>query len=90
MANYMIETSHTKEECLKALDAMMEHNPKNLDKFNWGCSTGVHTGWAMMEANDETEARNILPQSLQEKARITKVEVFTPQEIKSWHEKKLA
>jgi len=90
MANYMIETSHTKEECLKSLDEMMEYKPKNLDKFQWGCSSGVHTGWAMTDANDETEARNILPPSMRAKARVTKVDIFTPEQIKSYHEKKNA
>ena len=90
MANYMIETSHTKEECLKALDQMMEYNPKKLDKFYWGCSSGIHTGWAMMDADTEKEARDMLPPSMREKARITKVDIFTPQQIRSWHEKKYA
>ena len=51
---------------------------------------GPYTGWAMTDANDETEARNMLAPSMREKARITKVDIFTPEQIKSYHVKKNA
>ena len=89
MANYMIETSHSKEECLKSLDEMMD-KPKNLDKFYWGCSSGNHTGWGFFEANTEEEARNMLPPTMQKEARIIKVDMFSPEQIKAFHEKKYA
>ncbi len=90
MAKFMVEVPHSKEECLKMLDEMMENKPKQLDKFYWGCSTGNHTGWAFMDADTENEVRNMLPSTMRDEVRITKVDLFTPKQIKAFHEKKYA
>ena len=85
MKRYFIETPHTKEECLRALDEIVEYRPGFLDMLYLGCMSGEHTGWAFVEASDETEARNMLPTYLRDKARIRKVGRFTPEQIKEFH-----
>lgn len=87
MAKYVIETSHTPDECLKALDEMLAKNPEILDKFVWGCAQGVHTGWAYIDAKNKEDATALLPKSAQTKAKITEVGKFTPEQIKSFHKK---
>ncbi len=87
MAKYLIESPHTNQGCLEALDEMLVNDPKLLAKFNWGCSAGYHTGWAIVEAENEAGARAILPISLRSQARIFVVDEFTPEDIRLKHQK---
>lgn len=49
MGHYLIETTHTPEQCLADLDTVLEQSPGLLQKLEWGCRTGVHMGWAVVE-----------------------------------------
>ncbi len=84
---YMIETPHTKEECLRALDEILAKGPETLRQFNFGCKAGDHTGYAIVDVKNEMDARNLVPGFLISKARIVPVDVFTPEVIKSLHAK---
>jgi hypothetical protein len=85
MPQFLIEAPHTKEECLKALDTMMEDEPQFLDDSLFGCMAGDHTGYATVEASSEVEARNKLPEFLRMKAKVVEVNKITPEQIKSFH-----
>jgi hypothetical protein len=88
MAKYMIEMPHTDAECLQALDEISDKSPTLLSKANWGCMAGNHNGWAVVDANNETEARQIVATPLMQKnARITKLSTFSRQDIESFHKK---
>jgi hypothetical protein len=88
MARYMIESPHKPEECLKALDEELAKGNDVLDKFEFGCKAGDHTGYALVEANTGMDALNkYVPKFIQEKARIIEVGKFTPEMIKSFHAK---
>jgi len=84
---YIIESRHTPQECLRALDDVLERGPEVLDRFEWGCAKGEHTGWALVEAGSESEVRGMIPESVLDKTRIVEVSKFTPDQIKSFHEK---
>jgi len=84
---YMIEMPHTPSECLQALDEQLEKGPDVLKQFNYGCKAGDHTGYALVDVNNEIEARNLVPGFLISKARIVEVNVLTPEMIKSFHAK---
>ena len=85
---YIVESKHTPQECLRALDDVLERGPDILDKFEWGCAKGEHTGWALVEAGSEAEVRsNLVPSSMGDKTRIIEVSKFTPEQIRSFHEK---
>jgi len=86
--SYLIETSHTPEECLRSLDAVVDETPKLLDKMQWGCGADVHKGWMFVTADDEAAARNMLPSSLREDANIVPIGKFTADQIRSYHNKK--
>ena len=88
MSRYLIETSHTPEECLQALDQVLERGPDILGKFDWGCMAGDHTGWAVVEAESRSGLGGKLPSSILDKARIVDVGKFTPEQIRSFHDKK--
>jgi hypothetical protein len=85
MAQYLIESSHTKEECLKALDETLAKGPEVLGRFEYGCMAGDHRGWATVEAGSENQAREYVPSFLRSKARVIQVGRFTPEQIRSFH-----
>jgi hypothetical protein len=58
---------------------ILEESPDLLDKCYMACATGNHTGWATVEAEDESKARNMLPSNLRGGARITEVNRYTPE-----------
>ena len=87
MTQYLIESPHTAEECMQALDDISGMGPKALAKWNFGCMTGDHTGWAMVTAADEQAALQMVPANLREKAHVHKLTKFTPAEIKKMHQK---
>ncbi len=84
---YMIESRHTPEECLRALDEQLAKGPDILKKFYYGCKTGDHTGYAIVESKSDVEVRKLVPSFLLSKTRIVEVDVFTPEMIKSFHTK---
>ena len=85
MERYVIESPHTKEECLKALDETMAEGASILNKFDWGCQVGDHTGYAVVDVDNELEARNMIPRFIRNKARVAKIGKFTPEQIRSLH-----
>jgi hypothetical protein len=88
MARYVIESPHKPEEYLKALDEELARGNDVLDKFEFGCKAGEHTGYALVDANTGNDALNkYVPNFIQEKARIVEVGEFTPEMIKLFHSK---
>ncbi|MBI2842605.1 MAG: hypothetical protein HYX78_04320 [Armatimonadetes bacterium] len=85
MPHYLIESPHTKEECLKALDEVVEKEPELLDKYEFACMSGEHTGWVTVEANDTEEAKRKVPEFIRGKARVIPVEKLTREQIESFH-----
>ena len=86
MNQYLLESKHTKENCLQALDEMMEKDNQLLEKTWFGCMSGDHTGWTTVKAENDHMAKEMLPMSLQSKAQVIKVDMFTPKQVKAFHE----
>lgn len=84
MSKYLVETHHTKEECLRELDAF-SGKPEVLEKFNWACASGDHTGYGVIEASSEKEARDVVPEFVRAKAEVIPVAKMTPDTIRSLH-----
>lgn len=85
MAQFLIESPHTKEECLRALDELVEKKPDLLNESWFGCGAGDHTEYATVQASSEMEARSMLPDFLRDKARVVEVSKITPEQVKSFH-----
>jgi len=83
---WLIVTSHTPEKCLADLDAVMASKPEMLDRIEWGCKGGDHTGYVIVEAGNEQAARQMLPTPMQATARVIKLNRFTADEIRSFHQ----
>jgi hypothetical protein len=88
MAKYMIEAPHTDADCLEALDEIHAKDPNFLEKFHWGCMSGVHNGWAIVEAESESEVLDMIPPSRRDKSRVTKVNKISPEQLAAAHQKK--
>ena len=83
---YLVITSHTPEKCLADLDAVMANKPEMLDRIEWGCKGGDHTGYIFLEASSEQAARQMLPAPMQATARVIKLNRFTADDIRSFHQ----
>jgi hypothetical protein len=74
MDRYMIESPHTAEDCDKAIKQFAAAG--FLHHFDWGCKDGVHSAWAIIEAENREHAKQIVPWMLRDKARIVKLVKF--------------
>ena len=83
MDRYLIETPHTDDECLGLLDQILAAG--YLHNFDWGCQDGDHTGWAIIEAESQAEARLAVPVMVREKARVVRLNRFTDEDVERLH-----
>ncbi|HJY62667.1 MAG TPA: hypothetical protein VJ455_00820 [Ignavibacteria bacterium] len=84
MNRYLVETSHNREDCLHVLDQFVAYG--HITHFEWGCESGVCTGWAFLEAESEEQALLSVPSFIRDKARVIKLSAFTPEKIQHFHE----
>lgn len=82
---YLVTTTHTPEQCLAALDELAAKDAKMLDRMEWGCKAGDHTGYAFVQAADEKAALAKLPPRNRESAKATPMTKFTPSQLKKIH-----
>jgi hypothetical protein len=82
---YLIMSPHTKESCLADLDAVLAETPQLLDSIEWGCMSGDHTGYLIVQAKSEDAARQMLPTSLRKDAKIIRLNQFSADQIRSFH-----
>ena len=87
MTKYLIASRHESADCVRALDEELAKGPGILDKFVYGCKGGDHTGYAIVDVKTLSDALAMVPGFLQELACVTKVDKYTPAEIKSLHSK---
>jgi len=74
MDRYMIETPHTGSECLALIKQLNAQG--YLWNFNWGCEAGTHSGWAIIEAENQAQARLAVPPLVRSQARVIKLNKF--------------
>lgn len=87
MEKYFVESPHTPQECLRALDEILAKGPGILANYEWGCMAGDHTGYAIVEAPSESDVKETIPAFLRGKARVVKMNKFTPEQIREFHKK---
>lgn len=87
MKRYLVETPHKAEDCLRVLDEELAKGPDILAKVDYGCMAGDHTGYAIIEAKTRDEALKIVPTFLQSTAKVVEVGKYTPEMIRSFHQK---
>lgn len=82
---YLIESPHTKQECLRELDDISAKGKNTLGQFYWGCGKGDHTGYAIVDARDINEALNLVPTFVRDKAKVVELTQFNEDQIRSMH-----
>ena len=85
MPQFLVESPHTKEECLQALDELVDKEPDLLKESWFGCMSGDHTEYATLEAGSESDVRGMLPEFLRDKARVVEVTKITPEQVRQFH-----
>jgi hypothetical protein len=83
MDRYLIETPHTDEDCHQLVEQVLAMG--YLYHFDWGCESGVHCGWAILEADNEAQARLAVPPLVRSKARVIKLNKFDAEAGSSLH-----
>jgi len=83
MDRYLIETPHEAQDCQKLVQQVYAMG--YLMNFDWGCKSGVHSGWAIIEAESEDQARLAVPPLVRSKARVVKLVKFHAKDVKPLH-----
>ncbi len=76
MNQFLIETTHREQDCLNIVTFLSARG--YLTYFEWGCRNGVHTGWAVIAAESEAEARLVVPPLVRSQTRVVKVSKLDP------------
>jgi hypothetical protein len=87
MNRYLIETPHSPQECFALVQQI--HAMGYLHHFDWGCESGEHTGWAIIEAEDENLARLAVPPLVRTRARVIKLTKYDAGQIGLLHQNTL-
>jgi hypothetical protein len=74
MRRYLIETPHSAQECAKLITQVYAMG--YLYHFDWGCEVGVHSGWAIIEAENEADARLAVPSLVRKSAKVIQLNKF--------------
>ena len=82
MDRYLIETPHTASECLHLIKLLNAQG--YLWNFDWGCNAGIHRGWTIIQAENEAQARLVVPPLVRNRARIIKLNKFDATAIRDY------
>ncbi|HUI10352.1 MAG TPA: hypothetical protein VL221_08495 [Bacteroidota bacterium] len=83
MHRYLVISHHSAEDCVKALKEALAIG--YLTHFDWGCKDGVHTGWAIIEAEEKSQAMLSVPPFLRDRATVVRLAKFRPETIEAMH-----
>jgi hypothetical protein len=84
MNRYLVESTHTASDCHHVIEQFIFHG--HVMNYEWGCYAGVHTGWAILESENESQALMTVPPHLRSKARAIQLTKFTPENFQRIHE----
>jgi hypothetical protein len=81
---YIIESQHTKEECLNSLDKLDQSSSSVLDNCYFACSSGRHEAFCVVDASSESDAKRMFAGL--ERCNVIPVEKYSSDQIRSFHE----
>jgi hypothetical protein len=63
MKRYMIELPHDPDadSCVKVVQTFHDTGAHYLTHADFGCASGVHNAWLVIEADDAAQARMVVP-----------------------------
>jgi len=83
MMKFIVVSNHTSQDCVRALKEVLAIG--YLTHFQWGCKDGVHTGWAVLEADTKDEAILSVPTFLRPSAQVVQLTQFHPESVAKMH-----
>lgn len=83
MERFLVISHHTGEDCVRALKETLVIG--YLTHFDWGCKDGVHTGWAVLEAEDRAQAMLSVPTFLRPTAQAVRLTKFAAEKVLKMH-----
>ncbi len=83
MKRFLVISNHKAEDCNLALKETLAIG--YLTHYDWGCKDGVHTGWAVLEAEDKAQALMSVPTFLRSQATVIRLTKFDPAKIALVH-----
>ena len=88
MPRYIIQSTHTPEQCLQTLDTILAQGQDQLARWDFGCAVGDHSNhiaYSVFEAADALGAGSFVPTPLRAGAQISEVGKFTGEQIRAFH-----
>jgi hypothetical protein len=82
MPRFLIVSPHTEEDCSMVVKQTLAIG--YLTHFHWGCKSGDHTAYAMIEADNEKEALLSIPTIIRGKGTAKEIIQFDPRDVQSW------
>jgi hypothetical protein len=82
MQKFLVISPHTHEECTQVIKQTLAIG--YLTHFYWGCKSGDHTGYAMIDADNEKEALLSIPTVIRHKGKAIGIIQFDPKVVEKW------
>lgn len=88
MPRYLIHLTHgsNHEMCVRALHTIERYGGHLFTNVDWGCNSGVHAGWLIVEVESRTAAMQMIPPEFRDDAEVVELNKFTRQEVVKWVE----
>jgi hypothetical protein len=87
MHPYLLMFPHTSESCLATLDKISGDSPELLNKIDWGCKSGDHTGYIILDGKNEADVLQMIPTALRSSTKVEQVNKFSMTDIEALHQK---
>ncbi|HVP67120.1 MAG TPA: hypothetical protein VMT17_07640 [Anaeromyxobacteraceae bacterium] len=85
--HYLVSLRHEPEDCIRLLEDWEKDHKVLLARTEWGCASGTHSGWVLVEATSEQAAVAQVPASNRAGAKAVMVEVLSkPDQLKKIHQ----
>jgi hypothetical protein len=82
-ARFLIEVPHEDATiaCARAVEVFLTTGSHFLSHADWGCKDGVHKAWMIVEVDNKTEARNIVPPAFRAQTKVVQLNEYQMEEI---------
>jgi len=83
VSKFLIEVPHEADtlECTRVVHVFLSTGSHFLTNAEWGCKSGVHSAWILVDVDTKAEALAIVPPAFRAHARIVGLTRFTLAEI---------
>jgi hypothetical protein len=82
MQKFMIISPHTNQECTSVIKQTLAIG--YLTHFYWGCKSGDHTGYAIIEAENQDQALLSIPTMIRNKGKAIGLVQFDTKQVHDW------